>query len=709
MARDCRPFAVALSVLLLAGRAASPAAADPAAGSCYRTANYFRTHFNDTGNVLDRPTSGVPLQVCGNGKSQETCCGENSEPQLVTVGRDLYDDKLQTSLNTLSVMYKEKATKFDEYFRDMLNKARMGFHDMFKRTYGMMYEQNSYLFQDLFRDLEKYYDSGNTNIIEVLENFFSVLCQKMFTVMNSQYTFDSKYLVCVSESMSEVAPFGDVPDKLSAPLKRSFVASRTYVQALKLAGDILTNINKMMPTQECLVGFTRMTQCPACKGLQNSKACNGYCLNVMKGCLAYHSQLDQDWNAFLDIMEKVKKRLLGPFNIELVVIPINVKISEGIMNFQENAPKVSQKVFANCGKPQLGPTSSRRRRRDVYDGDYDDYQQGQVMNDGKNKKASAKDDDGDDEEDDGDDDDNEYVDSKPTVVRNEKKDRVVPHAEHGDRKKQRKNKNNNGPKNGGNSGGAANNKNRKKNNNKSDGLEDEEEDQGGPAFAFHRLLKDIGTHVASTKNFWKRLPYEVCNNEVAVIETGQNTTCWNGSALASYTKEVMRDGIKNQRRNPEVPVDLGRTSSLLNEQVFALKALTNLLKNAYQGLDVEWDMEEVFHGGESSGIGPIQSSGDGSGDEDSEPPSATVAVEGGAQTPQTPSSATTTPATATAAPPNTAVKKADDDNRVDPTTTTGTGSSAGHRPKPTLQRALAAYMLPVVAVWFGGSFLEWIL
>lgn len=132
---------------------------------------------------------------------------------------------------------------------------------------------------------------------------------------------------------------------------------------------------QMMPTQECLVGFTRMTQCPACKGLQDSKACNGYCLNVMKGCLAYHSQLDQDWNAFLgeyalhasiivisffcvyskynnplvsvyaDIMEKVKKRLLGPFNIELVVIPINVKISEGIMNFQENAQRVSQKVM----------------------------------------------------------------------------------------------------------------------------------------------------------------------------------------------------------------------------------------------------------------------------------------------------------------------------------------------------------------------------
>lgn len=37
--------------------------------------------------------------------------------------------------------------------------------------------------------------------------------------------------------------------------------------------------------------------------------------------------------------------MLGPFNIELVVIPINVKISEGIMNYQENAQKVSQKVI----------------------------------------------------------------------------------------------------------------------------------------------------------------------------------------------------------------------------------------------------------------------------------------------------------------------------------------------------------------------------
>lgn len=34
------------------------------------------------------------------------------------------------------------------------------FHDMYKQTYGTLYEQNSYLFMDLFKELENYYAKG---------------------------------------------------------------------------------------------------------------------------------------------------------------------------------------------------------------------------------------------------------------------------------------------------------------------------------------------------------------------------------------------------------------------------------------------------------------------------------------------------------------------------------------------------------------------
>ena len=49
-------------------------------------------------------------------------------------------------------------------------------------------------------------------------------------------------------------------------------------------------------------------------------------------------------SVFTDAMEKVTDRLIGPFNIEMVVEPIDIKISEAIMNFQENGHDVSQKV-----------------------------------------------------------------------------------------------------------------------------------------------------------------------------------------------------------------------------------------------------------------------------------------------------------------------------------------------------------------------------
>ena len=62
----------------------------------------------------------------------------------------------------------------------------------------------------------------------------------------------------------------------------------------------------------------------------------------------------------LEAVNNVADRLLGPFNIEMLVRPINLKISEAIMNFQENSHDVSQRVFTGCGRPLLG----RRRRRD---------------------------------------------------------------------------------------------------------------------------------------------------------------------------------------------------------------------------------------------------------------------------------------------------------------------------------------------------------
>lgn len=69
---------------------------------------------------------------------------------------------------------------------------------------------------------------------------------------------------------------------------------------------------------------------------------------------------------FVDALMKVADRLLGPFNIELVVDPIDIKISDAIMNFQENGYEISQKVyiqfFCDCQKIMAGENQFLKKR-----------------------------------------------------------------------------------------------------------------------------------------------------------------------------------------------------------------------------------------------------------------------------------------------------------------------------------------------------------
>ena len=54
-----------------------------------------------------------------------------------------------------------------------------------------------------------------------------------------------------------------------------------------------------------------------------------------------------------DELMRVADRLEGPFNIEAVVDPIDVKISDAIMNFQENAQTVTDKVRTITSQKQV--------------------------------------------------------------------------------------------------------------------------------------------------------------------------------------------------------------------------------------------------------------------------------------------------------------------------------------------------------------------
>lgn len=53
------------------------------------------------------------------------------------------------------------------------------------------------------------------------------------------------------------------------------------------------------PTSACSRALMKMMYCPHCHGLTRTLPCSNFCLNTMKGCLAYHAELNLVWNEYI--------------------------------------------------------------------------------------------------------------------------------------------------------------------------------------------------------------------------------------------------------------------------------------------------------------------------------------------------------------------------------------------------------------------------
>ena len=424
---------------------------------------------------------------------------------------------------------------------------------MFLQTYGLLYERNSYIFTDMFQQLEQYHSNGGIELNDVMDSFFHRLYSKMFQVLNAQYTFDETYLKCVSEKMEELKPFGDIPKKLKIEVQRSFVATRTFVQSMNQAAELFDRISQISPSPECSSVISVFSSCPSCTNPQSQvmsslsssssssssqftpKFCPSVCPIVLAKCLTPFTELNEDWNKFVTSMLNLIGRLETSFNIESVVDPIDIKISEAIMNFQENGIEVSHKLFDQCGKPKIG-------KRDV---------RSQSQPFGTPYRSSPS---------------------------------RVDHSFPVDSTRY------NRP---GNSMATS------------------------PGASIERLLEDVKRKVKRSKDYWIRLPTLICGHRrfLSITRTSESQNCWNGSAIITDTStaadaavlNIHNYRISNRRSHP--------MTETVKHVISKMRMLSKKLNYAFNGLDFKWSDEE-FVDTDSIVNGNGSGSGDGCDDDD---------------------------------------------------------------------------------------------
>lgn len=70
---------------------------------------------------------------------------------------------------------------------------------------------------------------------------------------------------------------------------------------------------------------------------------------------------------------------------------------------------------------------------------------------------------------------------------------------------------------------------------------------------------------------------------------------FDGLCVHRYLPQLMGDGLANQVNNPEVEIDITKPDMTIRQQIMQLKIISNRLKNALDGNDVDFQDTSKWH------------------------------------------------------------------------------------------------------------------
>lgn len=352
-------------LLCAAAALAACARGDPASKSrsCSEVRQIYGAKGFSLSDVPQAEISGEHLRICSQGY---TCCTSEMEENLANRSRAELETALLDSGRALQATLAAQLRGFDGHFQHLLNDSERALQDTFPSAFGELYTQSARAFRDLYAELRLYYRGADLQLEDTLAEFWARLLERLFRQPHPQRQLPDDYLDCLGKQAEALRPFGDAPRELRLRATRAFVAARTFVQGLGVAGDVLRKVAQVPLGPECSRAVMKLVYCAHCLGVPSARPCPDYCRNVFKGCLANQADLDAEWRNLLDSMVLITDKFWGPSGAESVIGNVHVWLAEAINALQDNRDTLTTKVIQSCGNPQVnpqGPGPEEKRHR----------------------------------------------------------------------------------------------------------------------------------------------------------------------------------------------------------------------------------------------------------------------------------------------------------------------------------------------------------
>ncbi|XP_055363425.1 glypican-5a isoform X2 [Betta splendens] len=304
------------------------------------------------------PRPGSDLQVCTS--RNLTCCTKKMEEKYQVAARRDVQGLLQTSSSGLKLLISRNVAAFQEIFEVLMRQAENHTNALLQDSYRSMADQAAGPVRELLTDIGLFLLGSELSVDDVVQRFFDALFPLVYSRLINPGLSDASpgHAECVRSSSRELRPFGAAPGFLADQISRSGVSGKLLIQALHLGIEVINTTDHLQLSRECRRALLKMHYCPHCQGLTQSKPCMGYCLNVMRGCLASMAEIDAHWREFVHSLEGLSARMQGPQDLEQVLLGVHTLLRDAIRHAQRNGPQLSAQVHKLCGPPSRKPALS---------------------------------------------------------------------------------------------------------------------------------------------------------------------------------------------------------------------------------------------------------------------------------------------------------------------------------------------------------------
>ncbi|NWW16054.1 GPC5 protein, partial [Falcunculus frontatus] len=301
---------------------------------------------------------GVDLQVCTS--KNPTCCTKKMEERYQTAAKQDIQQMLQTSSATLKFLISRNAAVFQETFEMLIRLAENYTSTLFCNAYRNMAAEATVHVQEFFTDVGLFLFGTDVSTEEFVNRFFDTLFPVVYNhVINPGPTDISlEYAECLRVARRDIRPFGNIPKKAIGQMGRALLLSRTFLQALNLGIEVINTTDHLHFSKDCSRALLRMQYCPHCQGLTLSKPCMGYCLNIIRGCLADVAEVDLHWQGYIQSLEELSRAMSGAYDLEHVLLDFHSLVNDALVQARINGPELSEQVNKICGPPVRKPKES---------------------------------------------------------------------------------------------------------------------------------------------------------------------------------------------------------------------------------------------------------------------------------------------------------------------------------------------------------------